>query len=148
MPTQQQTELRDHLVICGLGHVGYRIADLLHRLGEPFTVITRDIRPEWRIWIEATAKRFVEGDARLPSCLNAVGIASARAILVVTDDDLVNIEIALDIQKLNPKIPLIVLVFDRYLADRAAREMRVRSVLSPALLTAPVFVAESQFPFM
>src|SRR5262249_10321112 len=54
------------------------------------------------------------------------------------------VEIALDIQQLNSNIPLIVRVFDRYLADRAERQMRVRKVLSPALLTAPVFVAAAQ----
>jgi voltage-gated potassium channel Kch len=83
----------------------------------------------------------VEGDARADSSLRAAGIEEARAVLVVTSDDLINIEIALDVQRLNPNAAVIVRVFDRYLADNTGRERGVRCVLSSALLTAPVFVA-------
>lgn len=136
--------MRDHLVICGLGHVGFRILELLDTLGEPCAVIAREVRSEWRESVEAKALCVVEGDARAESCLRAAGIANARAALIVTDSDLTNIEIALDIQRLNPNCALILRVFDRHLADRIQREKGVCNVLSPALLTAPVFVAAAQ----
>jgi voltage-gated potassium channel Kch len=141
MPPRGQKPLRDHLIVCGLGHVGYRIIELLRALGEPFAVVTRGVRPEWREEVRDCAARFVEGDARTDSCLRDAGIEEARAVLIVTNDDLINIEIALDVQRLNPNAAIIVRVFDRYLADHTGRERSVRSVLSPALLTAPVFVA-------
>src|SRR5690242_3797674 len=127
--------MRNHLIVCGLGHVGYRIAELLSHLGEPFTVITKGIRTEWQEIMKSRALRYVDGDARAESCLRAAGIQTARAILVVTDNDLVNIEIALDAQRIRPDIPIIVRVFDRYLADRVRSQVNVRNVLSPALLT-------------
>jgi Trk K+ transport system NAD-binding subunit len=144
MPADSPTELKDHLIVCGLGHVGYRIVELLRELCEPFAVITRDIRPDWRAAIEPQALRFVLGDARSEASLRAAGIETARAVLIVTDNDLENIEIALDAQRLNPNVALIVRVFDRYLADRIRRVKGVRNVLSPALLTAPVFIAAAQ----
>ncbi len=137
-------ELKDHIIVCGMGHVGYRIVELLQALGESCVVLTHAIRPEWRTTIEASALRFVEGDGRSESCLREAGIATARAVLIVTSDDLINIEIALDAQRLNPSAALVVRVFDRYLADRISRVKGVRNVLSPALLTAPVFVAAAQ----
>ncbi|HZO86887.1 MAG TPA: NAD-binding protein [Chthonomonadaceae bacterium] len=141
MRTQPHRNLNNHVIICGLGHVGYRIAELLHALCVPFVIVTRDIRPAWRETTQARAARYIEGDARSERCLREAGIETARAILIVTDDDLINIETALDAQRLNPKLAIIVRVFDRYLADRIGRETSVRNVLSPALLTAPVFVA-------
>jgi Trk K+ transport system NAD-binding subunit len=139
-----ETPLTNHFVICGLGHVGYRIVELLHQIGETFVVVTRDVRPEWREIVEERAARFIIGDARLASCLQSAMVQSARAVIVVTDHDLINIEIALDIRRSSPEIPMIVRIFDRFLAHRVEREMHVRKVLSPALLTAPVFVAAAR----
>ena len=75
------------------------------------------------------------------SCLREAGIATAKGILITTSHDLVNIQIASDAQRLNSSIGLIVRVFDRDLAERIGREMGIRDVLSPGLLTAPVFIA-------
>ena len=132
--------LKNHLVICGLGHVGFRIAELLHRLGEPFVVIAPEIRPEWREDILKRSALCIEGDARSESCLKAASVETARCVLIATSSDLVNLEIVLDIQRLYPQIPIVIRIFDPLIAHRAEMEERVRKTLSPALLTAPVFV--------
>ena len=136
--------LTGHFVVCGLGHVGYRIVELLKQFNETYVVVTRDIRAEWRANVEAGAAGFILADARLPASLAAARIDTARAVFVVTDDDLTNIEICLDVQRLNPAAPLIVRIFDRFIAQRAKREMRLRGVLSPGLLSAPIFVAAAR----
>jgi len=132
---------KDHVIICGMGHVGFRIVELLHRLGVPFTVIAKAVRDEWRDEIIEKAARFIEGDARQLGNLEKAGIAKAASLLAVTHNDLLNIEIALDTQKIAPDLPVVVRIFDQYLADRMMRETGIRNVFSPALLTAPVFVA-------
>ena len=133
--------LRDHLIVCGMGHVGYRIAVLLKQIGEPFVMLSRKVPPEWADIMQVSGARCILGDARAESCLREAGIETAKGILIVTGDDLVNIQIAADAQRINPDISLIVRVFDHDLAERIGREMGVRDVLSPALLTAPVFTA-------
>ena len=138
---QAQNLLSDHIIICGLGHVGYRIAELLYSQCVPFVVLTSDIRPEWRETVEKCASVFLEANARQEGSLRAAGIETARAILIVTNNDLTNVEIALDAQRLNPGVKIIARISDRYLADRLERQRGVQNVLSPALLTAPVFVA-------
>ena len=139
--TNSADALQDHLIVCGLGHVGYRIAELLQEICEPFVILSRKIQPEWADILQKGGVHHVIGDARAESCLREAGIETAKGILIVTSNDLVNIQIAADAQRLNPNIGLIVRVFDQDLADRIGREMGVRDVLSPALLTAPVFVA-------
>ncbi len=134
-------QMRDHLIVCGVGHVGYRVAELLRQIGEPFVILSRKIPAEWAGILHEGSTPYVIGDARAESCLREAGIATAKGILIVTGDDLVNIQIASDAQRINPAISLIVRVFDHDLAERIGREMGVRDVLSPALLTAPVFTA-------
>lgn len=138
---QTKAPPQDHLIVCGFGQVGYRVAQLLLAIGEPFVILSREIRSEWGDFVEQSGIRFVHGDARAESCLREAGIETAKGILIVTSHDLVNIQIAADAQRLNPDIGLIVRVFDRDLAERIGREMGIRDVLSPALLTAPVFIA-------
>ncbi len=133
--------MQDHLIVCGMGHVGYRVAELLRQIGEPFVILSRKIPPEWADILHEGSTPYITGDARAESCLREAGIATAKGILIVTGDDLVNIQIASDAQRINPDISLIVRVFDHDLAERIGREMGVRDVLSPALLTAPVFTA-------
>lgn len=140
-PQAAPEQMRDHLIVCGVGHVGYRVAELLRQIGEPFVILSRQVPAEWADIMREGSTPYIIGDARAESCLREAGIATAKGILIVTGDDLVNIQIAADAQRINPDISLIVRVFDHDLAERIGREMGVRDVLSPALLTAPVFTA-------
>jgi len=49
--------MKGHFIVCGMGHVGYRIVDLLGRLGETVAVITQSARAEW---IDAAQARGVQ----------------------------------------------------------------------------------------
>src|SRR4051812_48153996 len=62
--TQQPNDLPGHIILCGLGKIGYSILELLHTLEEPVTVVTRDVHPDWRLRTEALADRLIMGDAR------------------------------------------------------------------------------------
>ena len=141
-----ELSLKDHLIICGLGHVGYRIAELLFQMGEPFVVIVRELRHDWKENIYLWADRVIMGDARSVGCLKAAQPETARAVLVVTGSDLVNIEIIMDLEILSPETPIIARIFDPFLVERTRYSKKVRSVLSPALLAAPVFVAAAVGP--
>ncbi len=134
-------ELKDHLIIVGMGHVGYRLAEVLHALGEPFSVVTLTLREDWRRDLAVWALALVEGDARSDEVLKRAGTETARAMLIVTQDDLLNVELCVDAHRLNPSLPLIVRIFDNYLAERLRKDRGIRSVFSPSLLAAPVFTA-------
>lgn len=132
--------LSDHIVVCGLGHVGSRILDLLARLGERCVVITRDTTEEWRTAAEVHFP-VIQGDARDDALLRRVGVERARAILAVTDDDLTNVSIALDARRLNPRIVTVVRLFDQELAGHLEQSAQISRVLSTSALAAPAFAA-------
>jgi Trk K+ transport system NAD-binding subunit len=133
-------ELSDHVIVCGLGNVGYRIVRILIRLGERGAIVTKDLRPDWQAAIEPSFSLFV-GDARGDELLRRAGVERARAILAVTNDDLANVSIALDAQRLNPRIAVTVRLFDQALAGHLEKSMRIRRALSASALAARAFAA-------
>ena len=128
------------LIVCGLGRVGCRIVGLLTRLGERGVVITRETGSEWCLEHEEHFP-VIQGDARDEELLRRAGIAEARAILVVTDDNLANVSIALDARRINPGIVIVVRLFDQELAGHLERSLEIRRALSTSALAAPVFAA-------
>ena len=141
MSTEDQlTELSGHVIVCGLGHVGYRCVMLLDRLGEKAAVITKETSETWRL---TAAERFpvLLGDARNEHTLKQAGIERAKAIIVATDDHLANLSIALDARQLNGRIAIVVRMFDQELAQHLEKSVKIDRVLSASALAAPVFEA-------
>lgn len=128
-------------LVCGFGIVGYRVVELLHRLGERVVVVTESAREEWR---EAARHAGVElhmGDARETALLERVGLLEARAVIAATDRDLVNLEIALDAKRIRPSLPVVLRLFDQNLARRLESSFDVRRALGMSTLAAPAFAA-------
>jgi len=133
-------EMSNHLVVCGLGNMGQRIVDHVHKLGVPVVALELD---ETVPAVEA-ARRInvpvVIGDARRPESLRAVSIDEARCLLVTSDDDLANLEIALNARSLNADLWIVVRLRDPDLAARVERAIGHGVSRSTAALAAPGFV--------
>jgi Trk K+ transport system NAD-binding subunit len=140
MDARTADALSRHVVVCGLGHVGFRVASLLSRLGVPFAVIAGATRDEWRTAVSGLAP-LLSGDARDERLLRAAGIERARVVLAVTDDDRANVSIALDARRVNPSIAVVVRLFDQQLAPLLEASLGDARALSASALAAPAFVA-------
>lgn len=130
-----------HCIVCGMGDIGYRTIELLHRLGESVVVITDQVQEERRQTAEALGVRVLLGDARSDRILLDAGLASARVLIAATDKDLVNIEVALDARRLHPGLPVVVRLFDQRLARQLETSFEVRRALGMSTLAAPSFTA-------
>lgn len=128
-------------MVCGIGDVGFQVVELLHRLGEPVVVIAERIDEERRLALEDREIRIVQGNARNERLLLEAGLASARALIAVTDKDLVNIEIALDARRHRPDLPIVLRLFDQDLARQLESALDVRRALGMSALAAPSFAA-------
>ncbi len=95
--------MTDHVIVCGCGRVGERLATLLANNKEKVTVIERD---HYIVEIHEKGGNFalLEGDPANPVVLKAAGIESAKWIAVVTGDDKTNMVISTLARKMNPKI--------------------------------------------
>jgi len=129
-----------HCIVCGMGDVGYRVAELLRRLGEEVVVVTLQAREERRRVAESLGVRIVMGDARVDQILNDAGLASAKLLIAATDQDLVNIEVALDSRRVRPDMPVVIRLFDQGLARQLEGTFDLRA-LGMSTLSAPSFAA-------
>lgn len=131
--------LTNHVIVCGMGQVGYRVATLLRRLGEEVTVVTLAARPAWIRAAEADGVKVLTGDARDPEVLMAAGLQEARALIMATDQDAVNVEVALDSRSCRPDMPVVLRLFDQNLARHLEDTFDIRGAISMSALAAPCF---------
>jgi Trk K+ transport system NAD-binding subunit len=130
-----------HCIVCGMGAVGYRIIELLHRLGETVVVITENVLEERRRRAEGFGVRVILGDARDDRLLREAGLESAKTVIAATDQDLVNIEVALDARRARPGLPVVIRLFDQELAQQLESSLEIRRALGMSALAAPSFTA-------
>lgn len=130
-----------HCIVCGMGAVGYRIVELLHRLGETVVVITENVPDERRRRAEGFGVRVILGDARDDRLLREAGFESAKTVIAATDQDLVNIEVALDARRMHPGLPVVIRLFDQELARQLESSLEIRRALGMSALAAPSFTA-------
>ena len=132
---------RSHFIVCGLGGVGVQIVDHLHRCGHEVVVIEQDPNCRFLATVRAMKIPVIQGDASLPAALQAANFSQAQALLAVTSNDTVNLEIALNGKSLNPKTAVIVRYQDPEFAWMAQLVFEFDAVFSPAELVAPAFAA-------
>jgi Trk K+ transport system NAD-binding subunit len=133
--------LRDHIVVCGLGNVGYRVVTRLHELG--MTVAATEKMEDSRSipQVRRLGIPVIIGDARSPETLQALNVAGARCVVVATDDDAANLETALNARAQNPDIRVVMRLFDPDLAERVERAFNIPISRSVSALAAPSFAA-------
>jgi Trk K+ transport system NAD-binding subunit len=132
---------RDHYIVCGLGGIGVRIATQLQSQGHEVVVIERDAQSRFISMARAQHIPVILGDATLTNTLKTANLLQAAALLTVTSDDMVNLEIALTAKNLAPKLPVVVRSQNPDRVQRMQQVFEFESVLSPAELAAPVFAA-------
>ena len=132
---------RDHIIVCGLGRIGYRVVKVLLRLGEDIVGIERNTEGPFLEEIHQMNVPVLLGDARQREMLEKARVMEASAIVICTEDDLTNLDIALDARELNPGIKVVLRMFDAQLAEKVQRGFGIHTAFSTSALAAPVFAA-------
>ncbi|MBD2194217.1 MULTISPECIES: potassium channel family protein [Calothrix] len=132
---------RHHYIVCGLSGIGVRIVQELHASGHEVVVIETDSNNRFVNTARGLGIPVIQGDASFRAILEASNINNAAAVLAVTSNDAINLEIALKAKGLSPSIPVIVHYADPDFAGMAQQVFDFDAVLSPAELAAPAFAA-------
>ncbi|BAY96120.1 TrkA domain-containing protein [Tolypothrix tenuis PCC 7101] len=132
---------RHHYIVCGLSGIGVRIVQELHTSGHEVVVIETDSNNRFVNTTRGLGIPVIQGDASFRAILQASNIDNAVAVLAVTSNDAINLEIALKAKGLSPSIPVIVHYADPDFAGMAQQVFDFEAVLSPAELAAPAFAA-------
>jgi len=132
---------REHVIVCGLGKVGYRVTLQLLKMQQEVVGIERDPEATFLDRIRKEKVPVLVGDARRPGLLEKAGVRVASAVIACTEDDLTNLEIALEARELNPGVKIVMRMFDEQLAERVRRGFGIRTAFSTSALAAPAFAA-------
>jgi len=132
--------LNKHIILVGLGHLGYRVALKLHEMGETLAIIELNSNADTINEARELGIPVIHDDATRPSVLEAANIGRARAIIMASQNDAMNLQIALKARSLNPKIQVVVRIFDDEFAH-ALQEQFGFIALSATEMAAPVFAA-------
>jgi Trk K+ transport system NAD-binding subunit len=128
-----------HVVVCGLGNVGYRCVQELVRLGMKVVAVERSADASFVPTVRRMGVAVVAGDATIPETLAQARVGTARAVIAATASELANLEIALLVREQNPDQRVVVRVTDADFAQAARDAAGVRYALSPPALAAPAF---------
>lgn len=126
------------IVICGLGRVGYRIAEQLLDLGRPVVGIDTTASPLVAALV-ARDMPYIAGDIHNQEVLRRAGVARAQTVLVCTDRDLVNIEAVFHVRELNPNATIVLRLFEDQIADEIQATFDVKAVISRSAVAAVAF---------
>ncbi len=130
-----------HVVVCGLGNVGFRVVEELLKYDTRVVVV----EPQRDGRFMAAARRLnvaiIIGDATVQEVLRQAHVATARAVVAATNHELANLEIALLVRELNPQQRVVVRLNDPRLSETLRVAANVRLALSLPALAAPAFVA-------
>lgn len=132
---------RDHVIVCGLGRVGMRVADQLLSSGYAPVVIERDWRSAFVARALSLKVPVVMGDAREPEVLRQAGIERAYSVAALTSDDLMNLQIGLAARRLRADAHVVLRAFSDALADKLADMFGIRTAYSTSGLASATLAA-------
>lgn len=131
----------DHLIVCGIGRVGYRVVLQLLDAGHEVVAIDSDGASEFAPTIARLRVPLIIGDARDPDVLRHAGVARARGLVAAISDDLKNVEVALTARRRRPELQTVLRIFNRELDRNLERSFGRNSAFSSTALAASTFAA-------
>jgi voltage-gated potassium channel len=100
------TTLRNHIIVCGFGKMGFQAAWELKQAGVPFLIIEREQgkgskNPRFE------GEIFLYGDAMDELILERAGITYARGLITTLTTDADNVLVTLTAKQLAPEVPIV-----------------------------------------
>ena len=133
--TPEQTPI----LVCGLGSLGQACLKRLLEFDHPLVCIDQQ-PPQWQSaeLRTALAEGVILGDMRLPSTLKAAGVQRARSVLILSSDNTINLETALQVRLLNHNATVVVRSSSQQGDLNRLLERRITNLITvdPQLLTA------------
>ena len=132
--------MKNHIVLVGLGHLGYRVVHRLHDMGREVVVVELNPSIDSFKAVQEMGVPVIQEDGTRNIALEAANIKDAHTIILATQNDAMNLQIALKARGLNPYIEVVIRIFDEEFAH-ALHDQFGFNALSATEMAAPVFAA-------
>ena len=130
---------KNHVILCGLGRLGYFIADELQKAGERIVVIESNQESENIEYFRNLNIDVYIGNARQPHVLQDAGAEHCRVLISVINDDYANLEIGLNARYFQPELRLVLRIFDESMADVIKEKFDIHLTKSMSFIAAEKF---------
>ncbi|OKI62265.1 NAD(P)-binding protein [Micromonospora sp. CB01531] len=142
----------DHVIVVGLGNIGTRVIEELHSFGIEVVAVDRAESARGVAVARELGLPVIVGDATRPETLRAASVQTCRALVVLTSDDVTNLETALTGRSAHrahytapdttvEPLRVVLRLFDDGFAQRVQRTFGIHQSRSVSYLAAPAFAA-------
>ncbi len=133
----------NHVVLCGMGHLGIRVLE--HLVEQNVPVVCIEKAPDGNMLSKARELKVpvIARDMRDDDALRSAGVERAKLIIIATNDDLANLEVALDARRMNPTIKTAMRQFEQQIAQKLQSSFDVSYAFSSAAVAAPIVAAKA-----
>lgn len=132
--------MNNHIILVGLGHLGFRVTRKLHEMNQDIVVIELGPAVDLVDSVKSLGVPVIMDNATRDLALQVAGISRARAIILCTQNDSLNLHIALKARSFNPQIQVIVRIFEDDFASELESQFGFHA-LSATGMAAPLFAA-------
>ncbi|WP_238438170.1 NAD-binding protein [Frankia nepalensis] len=129
-----------HVIVCGLGILGVRVAEQLVASGVTVVVVDDQDAPVQRRRLERRGVRVVPESAHSSEALREADIDTALAVAACHDVDLDNLQTAIAAAEVAPATRLVVNIGNAQLGDQLAAAIPTARVINMAARVGPSFV--------
>ena len=136
---RKKYNLKKHIIVCGLGRLGYYIVDELLKKGEKVIILEINENSKHIEYFRSIGAEVYVGDARSEKVLADVNISKSTAVISVINNDALNIEIGLHAQALCPNLKIILRVFDEDIAKELKKVLHFNTVISNSSIASEYF---------
>lgn len=130
----------NHVVLVGLGHLGYRVAHHLYSMGLDVVAIDLEPKADLLMGVQELGIPVLADDSTRESALKSANIQKARAIILCTQQDGLNLQVAMKARSLNPTIQVVVRIFDDDFAHELNQQFGFQAI-STSATASPIFAA-------
>lgn len=130
----------NHVILVGLGHLGYRVVRNLHQMDQDVVVIEINPKADLAANVRALGIPVLQDDGKRESSLESAGVRRARSIILCTQNDSLNLQVAVKARSMNPDIQVVVRIFDDDFAQALQSQFGFLA-MSATGMAAPAFAA-------
>jgi voltage-gated potassium channel Kch len=133
---RRRHRLVGHVIVCGLGRVGYHLVERLRAENYPVLVIERDADNQFLATIREKGIPVMIADATVGNTLVDAAVDQASAVASVVNDDLVSLEVGLNARAIHPRIRVILRIFDGDTATELRQRLNIHYTISTSAIAA------------
>lgn len=131
--------MNNHTTIVGIGNVGLKVLTTLV-LDNKTNVLVIDEKgreDQFEDFQREHKIPMINGDASREKILDEASVSRAESIIILINDDLLNVKIALLAKKINPEIQTIVRMFDLEFGNSIKSKLGLDELVSTSSLSVP-----------